>query len=79
MRNQAFVTGQIERSLGRTPYSVVHIASHAQFTGKSEESFILTYDGRLDMDRLERFIKLSRFREEPVELLMLVPAKRRKR
>ena len=71
LRNQSFVTGQIQRSLSSTPHSVVHIASHAQFTGDAKDSFILTYDGRLDMDSLERFIKQSRFRDQPVELLTL--------
>ncbi|MEM8949004.1 MAG: CHAT domain-containing protein [Pseudomonadota bacterium] len=71
LRNQNFVTGQIQRSLSATPHSVVHIASHAQFTGDAKDSFILTYDGRLDMDSLERFIKQSRFRDQPVELLTL--------
>lgn len=71
LRNKSFVAGQIQRSLSATPHSVVHIASHAQFTGNAKDSFILTYDGRLDMDSLERFIKLSRFRDQPVELLTL--------
>lgn len=71
LQNRAFVTDQVEQSMSGTPYSVVHIASHAQFTGDAKESFILTYDGRMDMDSLERFIKLSRFRDQPVELLTL--------
>ncbi len=71
LRNNNFVVDQIERSLGATPYSVVHIASHAQFEGEAKNSFILTYDGRMDMDSLEDFIKLSRFRDQPVELLTL--------
>jgi CHAT domain-containing protein len=31
----------------------------------------LTHDGRLRMDELEALIKLSRFREEPIELIAL--------
>ncbi|MEM7042337.1 MAG: CHAT domain-containing protein [Pseudomonadota bacterium] len=71
LRNQNFVVSEIQQSLSTTPHSVVHIASHAQFTGDAKDSFILTYDGRLDMDSLERFIKQSRFRDRPVELLTL--------
>ena len=47
------------------------MASHAQIDREAKDSFLLTYDGRLTMDGLERFIKLSRFREKPVELLTL--------
>ena len=52
-------------------YSVVHIASHGQFDSDPHKSFVLTYDGRLNMDRLEQLIKFSRFRENPLELLTL--------
>ncbi len=66
-----FVEGELEQSLASTPYSVVHIASHGEFAGQPEDSFLLTFDGRIDMDGLEDVIKLSRFRDEPVELLTL--------
>lgn len=71
LRNRAFSRGRVEQSLSATSHSVVHIASHATFESDSSGSFILTYDGRLDMDNLEQFIKLSRFRDQPVELLTL--------
>jgi CHAT domain-containing protein len=71
LQDESFVVPGLEESLARTPYSVVHIASHGEFAGDPKDSFLLTWDGRLDMDGLERFIKLSRFRDEPVELLTL--------
>jgi CHAT domain-containing protein len=71
LKDEEFVAGEFGESLAQTPYSVVHIASHGKFAGESKDSFLLTYDGRLDMDGLEEFIKLSRFREEPIELLTL--------
>jgi CHAT domain-containing protein len=71
LQDDQFVVPEVEQSLARTPYSVVHIASHAKFAGDPKDSFLLTYDGQLDMDGLEKLIKLSRFQEEPVELLTL--------
>jgi CHAT domain-containing protein len=71
LRDGRFVVPEIEDSLARTPFSVVHIASHGVSAGVPQNSFLLTYDGRLDMDQLEQLIKLSRFRDEPVELLTL--------
>ncbi|NIM27575.1 MAG: CHAT domain-containing protein, partial [Gammaproteobacteria bacterium] len=35
------------------------------------ESFVLTYDGRLDMDDLEYAMSMTTFREQPIELLTL--------
>jgi CHAT domain-containing protein len=71
LENQAFLLERVREELEVTPYSVVHIASHAQIEPEAKDSFLLTYDGRLTMDGLEQFVKLSRFREEPVELLTL--------
>jgi CHAT domain-containing protein len=71
LRNDQFVVPEVEESLAQTPYSVVHIASHGEFAGDPENSFLLTYNGKLGMDELEQLIKLSRFRDEPVELLTL--------
>ena len=71
LKDEDFVVPEFGESLAQTPYSVVHIASHGKFAGDPKDSFLLTFDGRLDMDGLEEFIKLSRFRDEPIELLTL--------
>lgn len=71
LRNQAFVVDSFSRELRDKTYSVVHVASHGQFQPDSRRSFLLAYDGRLTMDGLERLLRLSRFRDEPVELLTL--------
>ena len=50
---------------------IVHIASHGEFRAESAESFLLTYDGRLTVDRLSELIGATQFREQPLELLTL--------
>jgi CHAT domain-containing protein len=71
LRDQSFTTTNLERELSTRPYSVVHLASHAQFNADSRRSFLLTYDGRLTIDRLEDHMKQNRYRDAPVELLFL--------
>jgi CHAT domain-containing protein len=71
LRDQSFTTQNLERELTDRSYSIVHVASHAKFDSDSRRSFLLTYDGKLTMDQLEKHMKLSRFREEPIELLSL--------
>ncbi len=71
LRDQTFTADNLERELRERPFSVVHVASHAQFESDSRRSFLLTYDGRMTIDRLEGSMKLNRFRDEPVELLFL--------
>ncbi|MGH0038449.1 MAG: CHAT domain-containing protein [Myxococcota bacterium] len=51
--------------------SVVHLATHAEFGGDSADSFLLTHDGRLTMDDLAEVVGSGRFRERPLELLVL--------
>jgi CHAT domain-containing protein/Tfp pilus assembly protein PilF len=69
--DQTFLLSSTENALLKKPFSIVHIASHAQFRGNIEETFLLTFDDKLTLDRLEEMIGLFRFREEPLELLTL--------
>ena len=71
LRNREFTVPNMEKDLEATPYSIVHIASHGQFSGDVDKTFLLTYEDRLSMTRLEQFLGLSKFRTEPVELLTL--------
>jgi len=71
LKNEEFLAESVRDELARQPYSVVHIASHGEFGSASKDSYLLTYDGKMTLDRLESFVKLSRFREEPLELLTL--------
>ena len=71
LRDRTFTAENLERELREKPYSVVHVASHAQFESDSRRSFLLTYDGRMSIDRLEGSMKLNRYKDEPVELLFL--------
>ena len=52
-------------------YNIIHVASHGVFSHQSGESFILTYDGKMDLDTLEAAIKFRRFDETPIDLLTL--------
>jgi CHAT domain-containing protein len=61
----------MSEALGERPYSVVHIASHGQFSENPDQTFLLSYNDRITMDKLEQFIGIGRFRDKPVELLTL--------
>jgi CHAT domain-containing protein len=69
--NQDFVLPKLERELRDEQLSIVHIASHGQFAGEVEKSFLLTFDDRLTMERLDQLIGLFKFRETPLEMLTL--------
>ncbi len=69
--DQTYLLSEVKEALQTTPYSIVHIASHGQFDRNPKKTFVLTYDDKLTMDRLENLLAFSQSRREPVELLTL--------
>jgi CHAT domain-containing protein len=69
--NQAFLAHSFEQELGARPYKIVHIASHGVFGATAEESYVLSYDTKIDMNKLEELFKIKRTQPEAVELLTL--------
>lgn len=70
--NQEFTQQAIENLIQKTNFPIVHLATHGQFSSKAEETFLLTWDGRINVKDLDQ---LLRSREQgtlnPVELLVL--------
>lgn len=73
--NQSFSLNDVSQALQTSPYLIVHIASHGQFDRNPNKTFLLAYDTKITMDRLEKLLSFSQFREEPVELLTLSACK----
>jgi CHAT domain-containing protein len=70
--NNDFVPANLKQELLNKSYSVVFIASHAEFQNDLKNTFILTYKDRLTMDQLEDSISLGRVAEKmPITLLTL--------
>ncbi len=69
--DEAFVAPGLEAALRGEAYGALHIASHAEFGGDSEQTFVVTYDDRLRATQLGDLVELTRFRDEPLELLAL--------
>jgi CHAT domain-containing protein len=66
-----FRLAPLEEKLKTEPFTIVHFASHGEFGGQPQNTFLLAFDGKLTMDRLDQFIGLFRFRDNPLELLTL--------
>ncbi len=71
LMNKEFETSLINDEIRKTPFSIVHIASHGEFSENAAETYILTWNEKLNMDQLEKFVGMSRYRKNPVELLTL--------
>jgi len=66
-----FVSARFEAEVRERVFDVVHVASHGEFLQDSSQSYLLTYDGRIPMDRLAELVGTTRFRERGLELLTL--------
>lgn len=73
--NSNFVQPSIKTAVERKPYSMVHFATHGEFAGDSSNMFLLAWDGLLTINQLDKIIKVTRYKDEPLELLTLSACK----
>jgi CHAT domain-containing protein len=69
--NDEFRLAKVEEELKKEPFSIVHVASHGQFGTNIGDTFILAFDQKFTMDRLSQYVGLFKFREEPLDMLVL--------
>ena len=70
--DQEFTSNTLENNVNTTPFNVLHLATHGQFSSRPENTFILAADGPINVTQWDR---LLRRRDEtniqPLELLVL--------
>lgn len=70
--NQEFTKTNIQNAIDAVPFPVVHLATHGQFSSKAEETFILTWDDRINVNELNNLLQRTDLRRStPIELLVL--------
>jgi CHAT domain-containing protein len=69
--NAEFLTPRLEQELKDHPYGILHFATHGWFASDTTQSYLLTYNGKLTINELDRLIGLFRYRKDPLELLTL--------
>ena len=69
--NQDFTQINFAKVLERSPFSIVHIASHGEFSSKLEDTFILTWNDRINIDELNLLLRSDLKQTNPIELLVL--------
>jgi CHAT domain-containing protein len=66
-----FTHRDLQASLHGQPAAIVHLATHGQFSSQLDNTFILTWDDRLDTNQLRRLLQTHLTADQPLELLML--------
>lgn len=76
--NEQFLRQNITRRLNRTPFNIVHLATHGQFSANPEQTFLLDWQGRIPMKDIDQLLFLQdpqRAVKDPIELLILSACK----
>ena len=70
--NNKFTNSAFEDKVSVVSYPIVHLATHAQFSSQADETFILTWNGKIKVNELSSLLKTVRLsRNKPLELLIL--------
>ncbi|MDF5707301.1 MAG: CHAT domain-containing protein [Nostoc sp. S4] len=75
--DEKFTRLNVEKQIEKVPFSVVHLATHGEFSSKAEETFLLTWEDRINVKDLDRWLKGASSKLSnnaprlPIELLVL--------
>jgi CHAT domain-containing protein len=71
--DEQFTSDRLQKAIVDSPYPVVHLATHAQFSSRAENTFLLTWDERINVNNLDVFLRERerRLAKNPIELLIL--------
>ncbi|MEM9486789.1 MAG: CHAT domain-containing protein, partial [Cyanobacteria bacterium P01_F01_bin.116] len=74
--NQTLTKANLLDSLKTVPASVVHLTTHGEFGATDEETFVLTWEGKLTMEEMSRVLQArNRSNLSPVKLLVFSACK----
>jgi CHAT domain-containing protein len=71
LRGQDFGPERFARTVQQGQFDIIHIATHGYFASDASQSFLLTAQGKLTLERLADVVRHLRFRDQPLELLTL--------
>ena len=69
--NQKFTRNAFQNQVESTNFPIVHIATHGQFSSKAEQTFILSWDDRINVKQLDRILQSRNKSNGAIELLVL--------
>ncbi|KAB8331522.1 CHAT domain-containing protein [Scytonema tolypothrichoides VB-61278] len=74
--NQKFTENNLQNELKSDPFSVVHLATHGEFSSDPEKTFILAWDKLLKVKEFDSLLRVSESsRSSNIELLVLSACK----
>jgi len=70
--NENLTNQNLEKALSTTSFNTIHLATHGQFSSNADQTFILTWNKKLNVKEFDALLKISEKNDTtPVELLVL--------
>jgi CHAT domain-containing protein len=70
--NDQFTKQALKQNITASGSPIVHLATHAKFSSKAEDTFILSWDGQINIKELDNLLRDDTFnRKNDIELLVL--------
>jgi CHAT domain-containing protein len=70
--NDKFTRAALKTQIDELSFNIVHLATHGQFSSNPEDTFLLTWDGRLGVNDFSELLNnRTKKPDEPIELLVL--------
>ena len=70
--NQEFVSGRLHDRIKALSYPIVHLATHGQFSSNAADTFIVTWDEKVNVKEFDRLLRVrTGENQQPIELLVL--------
>jgi CHAT domain-containing protein/tetratricopeptide (TPR) repeat protein len=74
--NQEFTETNLQKKLQKVDFTVVHLATHGQFSSDAEKTFILTWDKLVNVKEFDNLLRVNdKNRSSGIELLVLSACK----
>lgn len=75
--NDAFTQSNFQQQLKTFPFPVIHIGTHGEFSSKAEDTFILTWNDRINVNELDELLRgdIQQRGSGTIELLVLSACK----
>lgn len=70
--NKEFTRNRLKVEIDNAAFPIVHLATHGRFSSQAENTFLLTWDGRINVKELDQLLQArDRPGRSPLELLIL--------
>ncbi len=70
--DRQFTSNRLQNQINNNSLPIVHLATHGQFSSQAAETFVLTWDDRLNVNRLNALLRSSQVATDgSIELLVL--------